>query len=71
MRLGTGSDPGAEEGWRGIGRGSSNKLVGRLTEGSIRTKSDRPEPDVEPLVLDDPCGPAVLRRGIRVGGNTT
>jgi len=40
--------------------------VGRLTEGSIRTKSDRPEPDVEPLVVDDLGSAAVLRRCVCV-----
>ena len=50
MRLGTRLDPRAEEGGRGISSGGGYKLVGRLTEGSIRTKSDRPKPNVEPLV---------------------
>ena len=45
MRLGTRLDPRAEEGGRGISSGGGYKLVGRLTEGSIRTKSDRPEPE--------------------------
>ena len=44
--------------------------MGRLTEGSIRTKSDRPEPDVEPLVVDDLGRAAVLGRRVCVGGDT-
>ena len=71
MRLGTRPDPRAEEGWWGISGGGSDKLVGRLTEGSIRTKSDRPEPDVEPLVVDDLGRAAVLGRRVCVGGDTT
>ena len=71
MRLGTRLDPRAEEGVRGISSGGGDKLVGRLTEGSIRTKSDRPEPDVEPLVVDDLGGAAVLRRCVSTKGATT
>ena len=71
MRLGTRPNPRVEERLWGVSGGSGDELVSRLTEGSIRTKGDRPEPDVEPLVVDDLGGAAVLRRCVCVGGNTT
>ena len=71
MRLGTRLDPRAEEGRRGISGGGSNKLVGGLTEGSIRTKGDRAKADGEPLVLDDLVGAAILGGGVGVGAGST
>ena len=60
MRLWTRLDPRAKERLRGVSSGGSDELMGGLTEGSIRTKGDRAKADVEPLVLDDLVGAAVL-----------
>ena len=60
MRLGTRLDPRAEERLRRVSSSGGDEFVSRLTEGPIRTKSDRPKADVEPLVLDDLVGAAVL-----------
>ena len=53
MRLGPGSHPRAEEGLGGVRSGDSNELVSRLTERTIRTKSDCLEADAQVLVADD------------------
>ena len=52
MRLGTRLDPRAEERLRRVSSSGGDEFVGRLTEGPVRTKSDRPKADAEPLVLD-------------------
>ena len=66
MRLGPGSHPRAEEGLGGVRSGGSNELVSRLTERTIRTKSDCLEADAQVLVADDLVGPAVLGGGVGV-----
>ena len=53
MRLGTRLDPRAKERLRRVSSSGGDEFVSRLTKGPIRTKSDRPEADVETLVLDD------------------
>ena len=64
MRLGTRLDPRAKERLRRV---SSSEFVSRLTEGPVRTESDRPKADVEPLVLDNLVGAAVFGGGVGVG----
>ena len=64
MRLGTGLDPRAEERLRRVSSSGGDEFVSRLTEGPVRTESDRPKADVEPLVLDDLVGAAVLGGGV-------
>ena len=71
MRLGPGSHPRAEEGLGGVRSGGSNELVSRLTERTIRTKSDCLEADAQVLVADDLVGPAVLGGGVGVGAGST
>ena len=71
MRLGPGSHPGAEEGLGGVCSGFSDELVSRLTERTIRTKSDCLEADAQVLVADDLVGPAVLGGGVGVGAGST
>ena len=51
MRFGTRLNPRVEERLRGVSGGSGDELVGRLTEGSIRTEGDCLEADAELLVL--------------------
>ena len=67
MRLGTRLDPRAEERLRRVSSSGGDEFVSRLTEGPVRTESDRPKADVEPLVLDDLVGAAVLGGGVGVG----
>ena len=64
MRLGTRLDPRAEERLRRVSSSGGDEFVGRLTEGPVRTKSDRSKADVESLVLDDLVGAAVLGGGV-------
>ena len=64
MRLGTRLDPRAEERLRRVGSSGGDEFVSRLTEGPVRTESDRPKADVESLVLDDLVGVAVLGGGV-------
>ena len=52
MGFGTRPNPRVEERLRGVSGGSGDELVSRLTEGPVRTESDRPKADAEPLVLD-------------------
>ena len=67
MRLGTRLDPRAEERLRRVSSSGGDEFVSRLTEGPVRTESDRPKADVESLVLDDLVGAAVLGGGVGVG----
>ena len=67
MRLGTRLDPRAKERLRRVSSSGGDEFVGRLTEGPVRTKSDRSKADVESLVLDDLVGAAVLGGGVGVG----
>ena len=60
MRLGTGLDPRAKERLRRVSSSGGDEFMSRLTEGPIRTKSDRPKADVESLVLDDLVGATIL-----------
>ena len=71
MRLGTRLDPRAKERLRRVSSSGGDEFVGRLTEGPVRTKSDRPKADVESLVLDDLVGAAVLGGGVGVGSGST
>ena len=71
MRFGTRLNPRVEERLRGVSGGSGDELVGRLTEGSIRTEGDCLEADAELLVLDDLVGAAVLGGGVGVGSGST
>ena len=50
---------------RGVGSGSSNEAVCRLTKRTKRTKGDGLKPNVELLFLDDPVRATVLRSGVR------
>ena len=71
MRLGTWLDPRAKERLRRVSSSGGDEFVSRLTEGPIRTKSDRPKADVESLVLDDLVGAVVLGGGVGVGSGST
>ena len=71
MRLGTRLDPRAKERLRRVSSSGGDEFVSRLTEGPVRTESDRPKADVEPLVLDDLVGAAVLGGGVGVGSGMT
>ena len=71
MRLGTRLDPRAKERLRRVSSSGGDEFVSRLTKGPIRTKSDRPEADVETLVLDDLVGATILGGGVRVGSGNT
>ena len=71
MRLGTRLDPRAKERLRRVSSSGGNEFVSRLTEGPVRTESDRPKADAEPLVLDDLVGAAVLGGGVGVGSGST
>ena len=53
MRLGTRLDPRAKERLRRVSSSGGDEFVGRLTKGPVRTESDRPKADAEPLVHDD------------------
>ena len=68
MRLGTRLDPRAKERLRRVSSSGGNEFVSRLTEGPVRTESDRPKADAEPLVLDDLVGAAVLGGGVPTWG---
>ena len=70
MRLGTRLDPRAKERLRRVSSSGGDEFVGRLTKGPVRTESDRPKADAEPLVHDDLIGPAVLGGGVRVGAGS-
>ena len=70
MSLGTRLDPRAEERLRRVSSSGGDEFVSRLTEGPVRTESDRPKTDVEPLVLDDLVGAAVLGGGVGVGSGS-
>ena len=71
MRLWTRLDPRAKERLRGVSGGDSDELMGRLTEGPIRTKGDRAKADVEPLVLDDLVGATILGGSVGVSSGST
>ena len=71
MRLGAGRDPRVEERLRGVSGSCGNELVGRLTKRTVRTEGDRAEAYVEPLLVDDLVGPAVLGGGVGVGARST
>ena len=71
MRLGTRLDPRAKERLRRVSSSGGNEFVSGLTEGPVRTESDRPKADAEPLVLDDLVGAAVLGGGVGVGAGST
>ena len=47
MRLGTRLDPRAKERLRRVSSSGGNEFVSRLTEGPVRTESDRPKADAE------------------------
>ena len=64
-------DPRAKERLRRVSSSGGNEFVSRLTEGPVRTESDRPKADAEPLVLDDLVGAAVLGGGVGVGSGST
>ena len=66
MRLGTRLDPRAKERLRRVSSSGGDEFVSRLTKGPIRTKSDRPEADVETLVLDDLVGATILGGSVGV-----
>ena len=71
MRLGAGGDPRVEERLRGVSGSCGYEFVGRLTKRTVCTEGDRPEAYVEPLLVDDLRGTAVLGGGVGVGARST
>ena len=66
MRLGTRLDPRAKERLRRVSSSGGDEFVSRLTKGPIRTKSDRPEADVETLLAHTQDRAARLTSGTSV-----